>query len=310
MARQNFGNSIADVMQRQSITGVSLGVAPGSIPQLASNTVRGSRDVKRFVVTLPDGGSGPVVAAGDFYYVESILTGDLSVSLAVISPLSVKPDTGQVSSTVLAYNQKVRFVEPFNNLQVTNPAGNGIVKIVLWVGFGDYISPLSRVAALTSSFYASSNAIVSNAAYAVRDAVCSGPLSIPGFFPPGVNGAKITRARITTNPTAGTTTNANFRLWFYGDNGSSPAASVDHTAYNIDTAKIDYLAPPLDFPSFIVAALVGGAGNRITCDVVSTQSTVYVGPSSGTLYLQIQALAAYVPDAGGTFRVDLTAEYF
>jgi hypothetical protein len=306
----NVNASTAATLVNQSRAGALLGVAPGSTPQIATTEVRGPRDVKRFVVSLPDGGSGPVVASGDFYYVESILTGDLSVPLAVISPLTIKPDTGQVSSPVLAYNQKVKFVAPFNNLEVTNPAGNGVVKIVIWVGFGDYLSPLQRVAALTSSFYVASNAVVSALAYTVRDAVCTGPLVINGFFPPGVNGAKITRARVTTNPTAGTTTNANFRLWFYGDNGSAPAASVDHTAYNIDTAKIDYLAPPLDFPSFIVAAFVGGAGNRITCDVVGTDTVIYAGPSSGKLYLQLQALAAYVPDAGGTFRIDLTAEYF
>ena len=246
----------------------------------------------------------PVVASGDFYYVESILPQSSATGVQIIQPITIKPDSAQVAAPVLSYNQKVKLVSSFSILQIKNPDGNLDVKVTIWVGFGDYFAPINRSAALTSSFVASSNAVVSAAAYAVRDAVCTGPMSISGFFPQGVNGAKISRAQILATTT--NVANANFRMWFYGGN-TAPVASVDHTTYNIDTGLGYAIAPPLDFPAFIVSSNFGSG--RIQCDVVGSDSIVYSAGGS-TLFLQIQALAAYVPVVAQTFVVNLTAEYF
>lgn len=246
----------------------------------------------------------PVVASGDFYYVESIFPQAAVTAVQIIEPITIKPDSAQVAAPVLSYNQKVKLISSFSILQVKNPAGNADVKLTIWVGFGDYFAPINRNAALTSSFVASSNAVVSAAAYTVRDAVCSGPMSMSGFFPQGVTGAKISRAQILATTT--NVTNANFRIWFYGGD-TAPVASVDHTTYNIDTGLAYSIAPPLEFPSFIVSSTFGTG--RIQCDVVGSDSIVYSAGGS-TLFLQIQALAAYVPVVAQTFVVSLTAEYF
>jgi len=274
-------------------------VAPGSLVPQATVP---QQPLKRFVVLIPAGGIVPVVASGDFYYVESILAQPTYV--AIVAPLTIKPDSAQIAAPLISYNQKVKFASSFSILQVQNPAGNADAKLTIWVGFGDYLAPINRSAALTSSFVTSSNAVVSAAAYAVRDAVCTGPMSMTGFFPQGVNGAKISRAQILSSST--NILNANFRIWFYGGD-TSPAASVDHTTYNIDTSANNIIAPPLEFPSFIVSSTFGFG--RIQCDIVGSDSIVYSAGSSN-LFLQIQALAAYVPAVGQTFVVSLTAEYF
>ena len=264
----------------------------------------GTREQKRFTLTLTDGITLPIVTAGEFFRVEEILCTTSGTTSGLASPLQIKSDTGNVTIPILAKGQANVFPAAFNSVQITNPTGNGTVILTIWLGFGDYAGAVARVGPLRLSFSTVTEA-VAGGAYTIGDAVGSGPFEIPSFFPEGLSTARIVRARLFSN--SATTANGNFRLWLYGENGSGMIPQTDNAAAAFIQGT-DLTFSPIEFPSLIATVQVV-ALSRVICDIDGLNVHVKRGGASASLWTQLEALAAYVSAAGQIFRVDLTAEF-
>lgn len=268
----------------------------------------GIREQKRYVVTLTDGGIIPISVSGDFVYVENVTnsTSGYILSAGLTNAVTLKSDTGNVSLPVLSIGQAMRFPSAFTKIEVNNPTGNGAIQLTIWIGFGAYEPPIVRTGPLTFSFTSAAPFIGVAAAYAVGDAVGSGPNSIDNFFPLGFTRAKIIRARILSSNTL-VTTNANFRLWLTSDNNTVYPTYTDHTAgqFIMDTYGTQ---SPIEFPTFIAATQYIGLP-RILCDLAGINVPLTRGIYSGKLYWQLEALSAYTSVLNQIFTLAITAEF-
>lgn len=315
MARQNFGNSIAEVMQRQSVAGASLGVAPGSqaLRPSAFETGEPPRTLLFQKIIVPAGATIPAVIRGNYVYVESVVYDTFVIGntgYSFTTP-TIKPDTGQATVQLLEPQREILFPVAFNNLQISNPNPSIPVVISLWIGFGQIRRDTSR-----RMKEAGAGVILSNHVYAANRVIGTNPIVIQEFGSSSNQRARIKRATCVILMTAGavTTTGADFSLWLH--NRANPAA-VDDSVFQIGqnfTGGVLYTAPTqIRFPSFVT----GGAGSDAAiCDIADIDievSTSYAETFGGISYsfplFGIFATnAAYTPTGTGTVSVRLTIE--
>lgn len=298
-----FGANIGEVMSAQQKKAAAIPTIQ-STPAVSSST--GTREQKRMILSVAAGAAMPVLVSGDFYFVESIIVNTAtgpSLTANYGTPLTIRTDTANVDIPLLGAGEFRRFPTPYNSVTISSATGNLSVQIVIVVGFGDYRSPIQRVAPTQLSIYGTG--LTSNlGAYAVGYSVSSGLKTFGSIIPKGYNYAKVVRARLTLQNLV--TTNADFLVYLF-NGGWVPAPPTDNSPFEYFYGDAEYSQPPLRFNQFIAGT---GLSNAMFCDLADfgsscVSNTLLLGSS---LSWQPVAMAAWNPAAAVNLRLDLTVE--
>jgi hypothetical protein len=314
MARQDFGNSIAEVMQRQSVAGASLGIAPGSqaLRPSAFETGEPPRTLLFQKIIVPAGATIPAVIRGNYVYVESVVYdtyATYNIGYASTAP-TIKPDTGQATVQLLEPRREIQFPVAFNNLQIANPNPNFAVVVSLWIGFGQIRRDTSR----RMKDYGV-GVILSNHAYAANRVIGSNPLVFQEVTSSSNQRARIKKASCVIDMAGAgvVTAGADISLWLH--NRAMPAA-VDDSVFQLSqnfTGGVAYTHPTqIRFPSFVT----GGAGSDAAiCDIADIDieiASAYKESYGIEYFFSMFGLVvnntAYTPGASGAVRFYLTFE--
>lgn len=314
MARQEFGNSIAEVMQRQSFAGASLGVAPGSqaLRPSAFETGEPPRTLLFQKIIVPAGATIPAVIRGNYVYVESVVYDTFTtynIGFSSTAP-TIKPDTGQATAQLLEPQREIQFPVAFNNLQIANPNPNFAVVVSLWIGFGQIRRDTSR----RMKDYGT-GVILSNHAYAANRVIGSNPLVFQEITSSSNQRARIKKASCIIDMLGApvVTSGADISLWLHN---RPMSASVDDSNFQLSqsfTGGVAFTPPTqIRFPLFVT----GGAGSDaaiceiadIDIEIASAYRETYGTEYFFSMFGLVVNNAAYTPGAAGAVRFNLTFE--
>lgn len=293
------------------VSPASLRPAPGAAaPAAVLQSTEAPRTLLYQKIVVPANSTLPVVASGNYIYVESVVYdtfASYNYGYARTAP-TVKPDTSQATVAITEASREIGFAVPFTTLQITNPNTFGAVVLTLWIGYGSVRRDTLRA---VKDFAV--GGVFANLAYAANKTVGAGPLLYQEVCSPINQRARIKKATMAIDGSA-VTTGADFTLWLTPE---VPEASADNSTFQLSQNfpnGFGYTMPTqLRFPAFVT----GGAGsNGAICELSGLDVEVFSKYSSTygatnylfTLFGILVCNGAWTPATTGALRTYLTFE--
>lgn len=272
-------------------------------PPPTSGAAVGPQSLYSQTITIPSGQKYPVMARGDFVYIEGFT--QAGTQLADRPSIVLTTDTENTPIDVLEPDRFIRYPDAFNFIEFSN-SGAYTVYITFWTGFGDIRRDYGRrIFNFSQTTLASGPTLL-----AAGQAVVNNPVVFVAATSPNTQRARITKATIHKN--SANITNADFTLFLFAKSFNTITTGA---AFPFPPPPgmqaYDYLAQ-IRFPTFVT----GGAGSTHSlCDLANLSIDIYSdardpnGYRNGTIYGGLIANAAYTTAANENFTIILSAEW-
>ena len=291
-----------------SATALSASIPPAPVPPNRNfDPIVPQQNLQYLSYQIPVGGTIHQQIAGNYYYVDSIVTaaGPIVTTLQLSNaPIYIKTSTSALLTPINAIQLGVQYPTDFEWIEISNPTLGLVVTINLWIGHG-YVEDnrvrvvqIAPVGSYSSATFIRPNNATAYAANQVISTAAGGYMTFSGVSRSFSGQTVINKVVCITS--SNNLVNANFGLIL--TNQFNTAAPVDQAAYNMLLTDMTGSEAIMQFPTF----LTGGAGSNMKIsEIAGLNINIQTNSSSYDISGLLFSNAAYTPTALESFKVIL-----